>query len=85
MKNKILLFGFSASGKTQFNRLIDGHSKISVIERHDKLLNPLIKIYNDYENFGKNIFKNLSNTEAGLKLDKSVNEQNEKKIKCIKI
>jgi|LakMenEpi03Aug12_release.lakeMendotaPanAssembly.Ray.scaffolds.fasta_scaffold169001_3 hypothetical protein len=75
MKNKILLFGFSASGKTQFNRLIDGHSKISVIERHDKLLNPLIKIYNDYENFGKNIFKNLSNTEAGLKLDKSVNER----------
>ena len=31
LEKKILLFGFTASGKTQFNKLVDGHSKISVM------------------------------------------------------
>jgi len=81
LKNKILLFGFTASGKTQFNKLVDGHSKISVIERHDKILNPLIKIHKDFNNFGKKILKKSYTAEAGLGLDKSINEKNKLKYK----
>ncbi len=81
MKNKILLFGFTASGKTQFNKLVDGHSKISVIERHDKILNPLISIYNDYNNFEKKILKKSYTAEAGLNLDESITKKNKLKYK----
>ena len=66
--------------KTQFNKLVDGH-RISVIERHDKILNPLISIYNDYNNFGKKILKKSYTAEAGLNLDQSITEKNKLKYK----
>ena len=79
MKKKILLFGFTASGKTQFNKLVDGHSKISVIERHDKILNPLISIYNDYNNLERR-YQESYTAEAGLNLDQSL-QKNKLKYK----